>query len=70
MVEHMLAADPAITLLDVEAAFRDAAAHSYLIASPGNSFHVVSGDMPAMLAALAAAGVTAEQNQAALAARR
>ena len=70
VIEHMLAADPAITPLDVEAALRDGAAHSYLIAGPGKSFRVVTRGMPATLTAIAAAGMSPDQNRQALAAPR
>ena len=61
----MLAANPDADLFDVEIAFRDAGAHSYLIAG-ANTFSIVIG-MQAMLAAVTAAGMTVKQNRAALA---
>ena len=63
VVENMLAADPTVTLAEVEAALRDAAAQAYVIGSPGK-FSIVIG-MPAMLAAVGAAGVTAAEKRAA-----
>jgi hypothetical protein len=53
------------TPLDIELAFRDARAETYLIA--GDELAIVFG-MPAWLAALKAAGVTPEDNRAKLAA--
>jgi hypothetical protein len=67
VVEKLLAADPTITLAEVEGALRDAAADSYLIARPGKTFHVITGGMPAWRDALAEAGVTTAENRAALA---
>jgi hypothetical protein len=64
VVKNLLAADPTVTLAEVEAAFRDAASSTYLIA--GDPFEVVIG-MPGMLAAVAAAGRSIEGNRAALA---
>jgi hypothetical protein len=54
------------TPLDVELAFRDAAAQSYLIA--GSKLFIVRGVL-AWIAALKSAGVTPQANRAALAAR-
>jgi hypothetical protein len=65
VIEHLIAADPTVALAEVEGALRDAAAHSYVIGGPGK-FSVVIG-MPAMLAAIAAAGITAAANRAMLA---
>ena len=64
IVDHVLTENPDATLLDVEMCFRDGAGHSYLIA---NGPKIVIG-MPTMLAELALAGITPEQNRAALAA--
>ena len=61
----MLAANPDTDLFDVEIAFRDGGAHSYLIT--GETLSIVFG-MQAMLAAVTAAGMTVKQNRAALAA--
>jgi hypothetical protein len=66
VVTEVLAANPETTPLDIETALRDADAQSYLIA--GDKLSIVRG-MPAMLLTLAAAGVTSEQNGAALALR-
>jgi hypothetical protein len=52
-------------LTEVAAALRDAAAHSYVIGDVGK-FRIVIG-MPAMLAAVDAAGGSIEQNRTALA---
>jgi hypothetical protein len=60
----VLAANTETTPLDIENALRDAGAQSYLIA--GEQLSIERG-MPAMLAALADAGVMVEQNRAALA---
>jgi NADPH-dependent ferric siderophore reductase len=68
VIEHLIAADPTVALAEVEEAFRDAACASYLIACPGKSFQVVTGGMPAMQAAVAAVGLSPEQNRTALAA--
>ena len=65
VIEHMLAADPTMTLAEVDAALRDAAAHSYLIAGPGETFHVITG-MPAWHQALAEVGLSPQENRAAL----
>jgi hypothetical protein len=51
-------------ILEIETALRDASAENYLIA--GTKLSIVRG-MPAMLLTLAAAGVTVEQNRAAVA---
>lgn len=66
VIENVLAADPTITLDEIEGAFRDAAATTYLVGT-ADRFEVVIG-MPAMLAAIGAAGMTAAENLAALAA--
>jgi hypothetical protein len=67
VIENLLAADPTVTLAEVEAAFRDGFAQSYLIAGPGKTFQVVTGGIAAWRNALNAAGVTAEANSATLA---
>lgn len=67
VVEHLLTADPAVTLLDVKAAFRDAGAQAYVIG--GDPFEIVLG-VSAWRAALERCGVTAAKNWAALADRR
>ena len=64
VVTEVLAANPETTPLDIETAFRDAGAQSYLIA--GDRLSIVLG-MPAMLAAVGATGMTATENRAALA---
>jgi len=68
-IEHLVAADPTVTLDEIECALRDAAGSAYVIGTVdsidgqvGPAFEVVIG-MPAMLAAVAAAGMTPEQNR-------
>ena len=56
-----------VNLFDVEMAFRDAACAAYVITGPSKTFHVITGGLPAMLAAVAAAGRSIEKNRAALA---
>jgi hypothetical protein len=51
-----------VTVIEVEEAFRDCAAQSYLIADP---FQIVLG-MKEMLDAINAAGITPDDNRAAL----
>ena len=67
VIERVLAANADADLFDIEMAFRDAACAAYVIAGPSKAFHVVTGGLSAMLAALAAAGRSAETNRAALA---
>jgi hypothetical protein len=67
VVENLLAVDPTVTLAEVEDAFRDGFAQSYLIAGPGKTFQVITGGFPSWRNALNSAGVTAEENRAALA---
>jgi hypothetical protein len=55
VIERALAANPDANLFDIEMAFRDAARAAYVIAGPSKAFHVVTGGLPAMLAAVAAA---------------
>jgi hypothetical protein len=62
--EHLVAADPTVTLDEIEGALRDAAGSAYVIGT-ADRFEVVIG-MPAWLAALAEARVTAAENRAAL----
>jgi hypothetical protein len=64
VIENVLAADRTVTLAEVEAVFRDAAAASYVIAD-GTAFRILIG-MPAMLAAVAAAGMTPAANRTTL----
>ena len=64
-IETLTAKDPDVTLADIEAALRDAAAHIYFIACQGK-FPIVVG-VQAMLDAVAAAGTTPEENRVALA---
>jgi len=66
VISNVLASNGGATLLQIEIAFRDRAAQSYLVAGPGK-FQVVTGGMPEMLAALTEAGLTPEANRAALA---
>ena len=63
-IEHLVAADPTVTLDEIEGALRDAAGSAYLVAD--ERFEVVIG-MPAMLAAVAAVGMTPLENRVALA---
>ena len=65
-IEHLLAADPTVTLLEI--AFRDGGAYSYVIAGQGKMVQVVLG-MKDWLAALKAAGLSPDANRAALAAK-
>jgi hypothetical protein len=60
-IEHLIAADPDVTLADVEDVLRDAAGSSYVIGT-ADRFEVVIG-MPAWLAE---ARVTVAENRAAL----
>ena len=66
VIEDLLEANPTVTLLEIEQELRDAGAQTYLIAGSGK-FQVVTGGRLAMLWAVAAAGMTVEQNRAALA---
>ena len=63
-VTEVLAANPDATLFDIEMAFRDAGARAYVIAGP--ELTIVLG-MRAWRAALGRAGVSPEENRAALA---
>ena len=66
VVTEVLAANPETTPLDIETALRAAAGQAYLVANSTTAgFEIVLG-MPAWHAALADAGVTVEQNWAAL----
>ena len=65
VVTEVLADNPETTPLEIEQAFRDSAAVAYLVATT-DGLEIVLG-MMAMLAALSKAGVTPEQNRAALA---
>jgi hypothetical protein len=64
-IQHQMAADSTVTLDEVEAAFREAAANSYLIACPGK-FEVVIG-VQVWIAELDRLGRTPGQNRQALA---
>jgi hypothetical protein len=65
----VLAANPETTPLDIETALRAAAGQAYLVSNSTTAgFEIVLG-MPAWHAALADAGVTVEQNRAALSTR-
>ena len=71
VVTEVLAANPETTLLDIETALRAAAGQAYLVANSTTAgFEIVLLGMPARHAALADAGVTVEQNWAALATRK
>src|SRR4029077_5779250 len=66
VVTEVLAANPETTPLDIETALRAAAGQAYLVANSTTAgFEIVLG-MPAWHSALADAGVTVEQNWAAL----
>jgi hypothetical protein len=66
-ITEALAANPKGSLLDIETAIRAAASQTYLVANSTTAgFQIVLG-RPAWHAALADAGVTVEQNWAALA---
>ena len=66
VVTEVLAANPETTPLDIETALRAAAGQAYLAANSTTAgFEIVLG-MPAWHATLAEAGVTVEQNGAAL----
>ena len=70
VVTEVLEVAPETNLLDIETALRAAAGQAYLVAtSTPAGFDIVLG-MPAWHAALANAGVTVEQNWAALSTRK
>ena len=70
VVTEVLAANPETTPLDIETALRAAFGQAYLVANSTTAgFEIVLG-MPAWHAALADAGMTVEQNWAALASRK
>jgi len=68
VIVDLLAANPETTLLEIDQEFRDAGARAYLVATPGTAagFEVVLGEF-AFRRRVAAAGMTVEQNRAALA---
>jgi|KBSMisStandDraft_5_1062788.scaffolds.fasta_scaffold587383_2 hypothetical protein len=68
VIEDLVAANPETALFEIEQEFRDAGSQTYLIAGPGK-FQVVTGGRLAMLWAVGVAGMTVEQNRAALAAK-
>ena len=69
-ITEALAATPQTSLLDIETALRAAASQTYLVAnSTTTGFQIVFGT-PSWHAALADAGLTVEQNWAALARRK
>ena len=69
-ITEALAATPETSLLDIETAIRAAASQTYLVAnSTTTGFQIVFGT-PSWHAALADAGLTVEQNWAALARRK
>jgi hypothetical protein len=69
-ITEALAANPETSLLEIETALRAAASQTYLVAdSTSAGFQIVFGT-PAWQAALADAGLTVEQNWAALARRK
>ena len=65
VVTEVLAANPDTNLLEIEQAFRDNAAATYLVAKT-EGFEVVLG-LLAMLTAVGKAGITSAENRAALA---
>ena len=70
VVTEVLAANPETSLLDIETALRAAASQTYLVANSTTAgFQIVFGT-PSWHAALADAGLTVEQNWAALARRK
>jgi hypothetical protein len=70
VVTEVLAANPETTPLDIETALRAAAGQAYLVANSTTAgFEIVLG-IQARDAALANAGVTVEQNWAALSTRK
>ena len=70
VVTEVLAANPETTPLDIETALRAAPlGEAYLVANSTTGFEIVLG-MQARDAALADAGVTVEQNWAALSTRK
>jgi hypothetical protein len=68
VIEDLLAANPDTSLPEIEQELRSAAAQAYLVAIPGTAagFEVVLGEL-AFRRRVSAAGMTAEQNRAALA---
>jgi len=60
MVQEVLADNPTATLLDCEMAFRDAAAHSYVVADV-EGYRIVIG-VQAQRAALQATGIEAQDH--------
>ena len=69
-ITEALAATPETSLLDIETALRAAASQTYLVANSTTAgFQIVFGT-PSWQAALADAGLTVEQNWAALARRK
>ena len=60
----------AISLLDIETALRAAASQTYLVANSTTAGFQIVFDTPSWHAALADAGLTVEQNWAALARRK
>ena len=70
MVTEVLAANPETTPLDIETALRAAFGQAYLVANSTTAGFAIVLGMPVWHAALADAGVTVEQNWAALATRR
>jgi hypothetical protein len=68
VIEDLLAANPDTTLPEIDYELRSAAAQAYLVAIPGTAagFKVVLGEL-AFRRRVSAAGMTGEQNRAALA---
>ena len=67
---EVLAATPETSLLDIETALRAAASQTYLVADSTTAGYQIVFGTPSWQAALADAGLTAEQNWAALARRK
>lgn len=63
-IVKVMADNPKASLLDIEMAFRDAAAHSYLVAGPDKL--MIYGSMPEALKALRDAGIGPGGNWVAL----
>ena len=65
-ITEALAANPETSLLDIETALRAAASQTYLVADSTTAGYQIVFGTPSWQAALADAGLTAEQNWAAL----
>ena len=67
VIQDLLAANPEMTLIEIDQELRNAVLQTYLIATPGTAagFEVVLGTL-VFRRRVAAAGITVEQNRAAL----